>query len=160
MDIRQFITKLTPKGWAMVGGSVAAAIVFLMLVMNFASAKSYTTLETESGSGPDGQDHLDARRQGDRLPDPERRHRPGRRLGPGQPGADRAGHRRPARRRQPAARLRAAQQVAARRLELPAADHLPARARGSARPDDRADPGRRLGHREPRAAQPAGPAVR
>jgi flagellar M-ring protein FliF len=46
MDIRQFITKLTPKGWAMVGGSVAAAIVFLMLVMNFASAKSYTTLET------------------------------------------------------------------------------------------------------------------
>src|SRR6201994_5170977 len=46
MDIRQFITKLTPKGWAMVGGPVAAAIVFLMLVMNFASAKSYTTLET------------------------------------------------------------------------------------------------------------------
>jgi flagellar M-ring protein FliF len=46
MDIRQLITKLTPKGWAMVGGSVAAAIVFLMLVMNFASAKSYTTLET------------------------------------------------------------------------------------------------------------------
>src|ERR1700752_5046000 len=46
MDIRQFITKLTPKGWAMLGGSVAAAIVFLMLVMNLASAKSYSTLET------------------------------------------------------------------------------------------------------------------
>jgi flagellar M-ring protein FliF len=46
MDIRQFITKLTPKGWAMVGGSAAAAIVFLMLVMHFASSKSYTTLET------------------------------------------------------------------------------------------------------------------
>jgi flagellar M-ring protein FliF len=46
MDIRQFITKLTPKGWAMVGGSVAAAIVFLMLIMNFASKPSYTTLET------------------------------------------------------------------------------------------------------------------
>jgi flagellar M-ring protein FliF len=46
MDIRQFITKLTPKGWAMVGGSVAAAIVFLMLIMNFASQPSYTTLET------------------------------------------------------------------------------------------------------------------
>jgi flagellar M-ring protein FliF len=46
MDIRQFITKLTPKGWAMVGGSAAAAIVFLMLVMHFASTKSYTTLET------------------------------------------------------------------------------------------------------------------
>ena len=46
MDIRQLISKLTPKGWAMVGGSVAAAVVFLMLVMNFASAKSYSTLET------------------------------------------------------------------------------------------------------------------
>jgi flagellar M-ring protein FliF len=46
MDIRQFITKLTPKGWAMVGGSAAAAIVFLVLVMHFASSKSYTTLET------------------------------------------------------------------------------------------------------------------
>ena len=59
-----------------------------------------------------------------------------------------------------AARLRAAQQLAARRLELPAAGHLPARARGSARPDDRADPGHRLRHREPRPSQPAGPAVR
>ena len=46
LPAREFITKLTPKGWAMVGGSVAAAIVFLMLVMNFASAKSYSTLET------------------------------------------------------------------------------------------------------------------
>jgi flagellar M-ring protein FliF len=46
MDIRQFITKLTPKGWAMVGGAAAAAIVFLMLVMHFASSKSYSTLET------------------------------------------------------------------------------------------------------------------
>ena len=46
MDIRQFITKLTPKGWLMVGGSVAAAIVFLMVIMSFASKPSYTTLET------------------------------------------------------------------------------------------------------------------
>jgi flagellar M-ring protein FliF len=46
MDIRQLITKMSPKGWAMVGGSVAAAIVFLMLVMNFASQPSYTTIET------------------------------------------------------------------------------------------------------------------
>jgi flagellar M-ring protein FliF len=46
MDVRQFISKLTPKGWAMVGGSVAAAIVFLVLVMNFASAPSYSTLLT------------------------------------------------------------------------------------------------------------------
>jgi len=46
MDIRQFASKLSPKGWAMVGGSVAAAIVFLVLIMNFASQPSYTTLET------------------------------------------------------------------------------------------------------------------
>ena len=46
MDIRQFITKLTPKGWAMVGGSALAAIAFLMLIMHFASAPSYSTLET------------------------------------------------------------------------------------------------------------------
>jgi flagellar M-ring protein FliF len=46
MDIRQFITKLTPRGWLMVGGSAAAAIVFVMLVMNFASAKSYSTMLT------------------------------------------------------------------------------------------------------------------
>jgi flagellar M-ring protein FliF len=46
MDIRQFASKLSPKGWAMVGGSVAAGIVFLVVVMHFASAPSYTTLET------------------------------------------------------------------------------------------------------------------
>ena len=46
MPIRQFITKLSPKGWAMVGGAAAAAIVFLCLIMNFASEPSYTTLLT------------------------------------------------------------------------------------------------------------------
>ena len=46
MNIRQYISKMTPKGWAMLGGSVAVAIVFLMLVMNFASKQSYTTLQT------------------------------------------------------------------------------------------------------------------
>jgi len=46
MDIRQFITKLTPKGWAMIGGSAAAAIAFLVLIMHFASAPSYSTLLT------------------------------------------------------------------------------------------------------------------
>jgi flagellar M-ring protein FliF len=46
MDIRQFISKLTPKGWAMVGGSAAAAVVFLVVIMHFASAPSYSTLLT------------------------------------------------------------------------------------------------------------------
>jgi flagellar M-ring protein FliF len=46
MAIRQYITKMTPKGWAMLGGAVAATIVFLVVVMNFASAKSYSTMLT------------------------------------------------------------------------------------------------------------------
>jgi flagellar M-ring protein FliF len=46
MDIRQLIGKLTPKGWAMVGGSAAAAILFLVVIMHFASAPSYSTLLT------------------------------------------------------------------------------------------------------------------
>ena len=44
MDIHSY--KLSPKGWAMVGGSAAAAIVFLVVVMHFASAPSYSTLLT------------------------------------------------------------------------------------------------------------------
>jgi flagellar M-ring protein FliF len=46
MAIRQFISKLTPKGWAMIGGAAAAAIVFLVMIMHFASAPSYSTLMT------------------------------------------------------------------------------------------------------------------
>jgi flagellar M-ring protein FliF len=46
MPVRQFASKLSPKGWLMVGGAIAAAIVFLMLVMNFASKPSYATLLT------------------------------------------------------------------------------------------------------------------
>ena len=42
----QNLKKLSPKGWAMVGGSAAAAIVFLVAVMHFASSPSYSTLET------------------------------------------------------------------------------------------------------------------
>jgi flagellar M-ring protein FliF len=42
----QNLKKLSPKGWAMVGGSAAAAIIFLVAVMHFASSPSYATLET------------------------------------------------------------------------------------------------------------------
>ena len=143
----------------MIGGSVAAAIVFLVLVMQFASAPSYSTLLT--GLDPAQTGKITTRcRPGHRLPDPERRHRARGRLGPD-------GARRGSRWRRPgcsasqhAARLRAVQQLAARREQLPAAGHLPARARGPARADDRADPGRRLRHRPARAPQPAVPALR
>ena len=46
MAVRQYISNMTPKGWAMLGGAAAATIVFLVLVMNFASAKSYSTMLT------------------------------------------------------------------------------------------------------------------
>ncbi len=46
MAIGQYIRNMTPKGWAMLGAAAAAAIVFLVVVMNFASAKSYSTMLT------------------------------------------------------------------------------------------------------------------
>src|SRR5438105_5901695 len=46
MNFGQLASKLTPKGWAMVGGAAAAAIVFLVLIFNFASKPSYSTLMT------------------------------------------------------------------------------------------------------------------
>jgi flagellar M-ring protein FliF len=36
--------KMSPKGWAMIGGSLAVGIVFLVLVMQLASSPSYSTL--------------------------------------------------------------------------------------------------------------------
>ena len=45
-SIRRSLKRLSPKGWAMVGGSVAAVLVFLVVLMQMASAPSYATLET------------------------------------------------------------------------------------------------------------------
>src|SRR6201998_2581747 len=38
------VKKLSPKGWAMIGGSVVAGIAFLMIVMSMVSKPSYSTL--------------------------------------------------------------------------------------------------------------------
>jgi flagellar M-ring protein FliF len=46
MPFRQVAGKLSPKGWAMAGGALAATIVFFMLIMNLASKPSYSTLLT------------------------------------------------------------------------------------------------------------------
>jgi flagellar M-ring protein FliF len=46
MNFGQLASKLTPKGWAMVGGAAAVSIVFLVLIFNFASKPSYSTLIT------------------------------------------------------------------------------------------------------------------
>jgi flagellar M-ring protein FliF len=45
-QIGEIIKRLSPKGWAMVAGSAAAAILFLVVVMQMASKPSYATLET------------------------------------------------------------------------------------------------------------------
>src|ERR1700761_3494575 len=44
-NFSEMAKRMSPKGWAMLGGSAVAAIAFLMLVMHFVSAPSYTTLE-------------------------------------------------------------------------------------------------------------------
>lgn len=44
-NFTQTLKGMTPKGWAMIGGSVAAAILFLVIVMQMASKQSYSTLE-------------------------------------------------------------------------------------------------------------------
>ncbi|HTD79694.1 MAG TPA: flagellar basal-body MS-ring/collar protein FliF, partial [Chloroflexota bacterium] len=46
MPFRQIASKLSPKGWAMAGGALAATILFFVLVMSFASKPSYATLLT------------------------------------------------------------------------------------------------------------------
>jgi flagellar M-ring protein FliF len=45
-SVMDLVRRLSPKGWAMVGGAFAAAVVFIVLVMHFASSPSYSTLET------------------------------------------------------------------------------------------------------------------
>jgi len=43
-DFTEIIKRLSPKGWAMLGASVLVGIVFLVVVMQMASAPTYTTL--------------------------------------------------------------------------------------------------------------------
>jgi len=45
-DFRQLTAKMTPKGWAMVGGSAAVALIFVYMLFSFASKPSYSTLMT------------------------------------------------------------------------------------------------------------------
>src|SRR5437764_13527063 len=46
MPIRQFITKVSPKQWAMIGGAAAVVVLFLYFVIHLASQPSYSTLLT------------------------------------------------------------------------------------------------------------------
>jgi flagellar M-ring protein FliF len=44
MNLSQITSKLSPKGWLMVGGSALATIAFLYILTTMASAPSYTTI--------------------------------------------------------------------------------------------------------------------
>ena len=44
-NFMELAKRVSPKGWAMIGGSVAVGLVFLVILMHVASAPSYTTLE-------------------------------------------------------------------------------------------------------------------
>lgn len=46
MPVRQLASKVSPRGWAMIGISAAIGLVFLVLVFQMASAPSYATLLT------------------------------------------------------------------------------------------------------------------
>jgi flagellar M-ring protein FliF len=45
-SLMQSFKRMTPKGWAMVGGSIAAGLIFVVVLMHLASAPTYATLET------------------------------------------------------------------------------------------------------------------
>src|SRR2546423_15377851 len=46
MPVRQMATKLSPRGWAVIAASAAAAMLFLYFVFQMASQPSYSTLLT------------------------------------------------------------------------------------------------------------------
>jgi flagellar M-ring protein FliF len=46
MDLRTLAAKLSPRGWAIAGGSAGLLILFIVVVMNMASQPSYSTLMT------------------------------------------------------------------------------------------------------------------
>jgi flagellar M-ring protein FliF len=56
MNVSQFISKLSPKGWAAVGGALAAAVVFVLVAMSFASKPSYATILTGLDPSTTGKD--------------------------------------------------------------------------------------------------------
>src|ERR1700739_4976670 len=46
MQLRQLVTKLSPRGMAVIGGAAVAAIIVLYMALQMVSAPSYSTLMT------------------------------------------------------------------------------------------------------------------
>jgi flagellar M-ring protein FliF len=55
MQIRQILSKLTPRNWAMLGGAGLIVIVFFYVLMSLASAPSYTILQAGINPSQTGQ---------------------------------------------------------------------------------------------------------
>ena len=164
----QNLLALPAKTKALLGVSAVAILAIAFVMLKIATAPSYALIATGLDPAADRQDHRRARRAGHRLRAAEQRHGARRREGGDGAGADRARRRRASQTsaRRHAAGLRAVRRAEARRLRLPAAGHLPARAGGRDRQHDRAAsrasepagaaraaagrPVRRRGHRRPR----------
>ena len=129
--VAQLASRLTPRGWLIVGGGAVAAILFIYLFLHTVSQPELHDARQRRRPLADGQDDEHAERARHQLPAAEQRHRARRAVQPDRAGARRARRRRPA--RQHPARLRAVRQTEPRRKQLPAAGDLPARAAGTAR---------------------------
>ena len=156
MPFRSLLANTTPKGKVVMAASALAVLAVMLVMFKVASAPSYTTMLTGLDPAETGKITAALDANGINYEIAEQRHR-----ARGRQGADRAGAHRARREgppRQGPARLRALRQAEARRQRLPAEGHLPARARGRDRLDDRADPGRLRRAGPARAAR--GPALR
>ena len=129
---------MSPRGRIVLAVSALGIALVAFMLFRLASAPSYTTLQAGVDPAKTGKITAALDQAGVSYKLAEQRHRHRRRLRPGVQGARRPRRPGPGRRRL-AARLRAARQAEARLLHLPAADRLPARARGPDRPDHRAD---------------------
>ena len=143
----QNLLALPAKTKALLGVSAVAILAIAFIMLKIATAPSYALIATRPRSRPDGQDHRRARRAGHHLRAAQQRHGAGR---PRRRRWRRRGSRSPSQGvaglgRRHAAGLRAARRDQARRLAVPAAGHLPARAGGR----DRQDAARRRGRLEP-----------
>src|SRR3954464_1424997 len=144
----RLLTNLTPRGRIVLAGSALALIALVFLGMQIAGRPSYSLISSGLDPATTGKvtAALDAkgityelRNNGTALA-VEKSQTAQARVAPAGAGLDGGSPRPPAPRRGPPqpARLRALRQAEARLQRLPAEGHLPARARGPDRPDDRA----------------------
>ena len=75
MPVAQLASRLTPRGWLIVGGAAVAAILFIYLFLHMVSAAELHDARQRRRPLPDGQDDEHAQRARRQLPAAEQRHR-------------------------------------------------------------------------------------